>query len=177
MNTVKFRVELEGAGQTAAGFDQVAAAGKNAVSQVTAGKRDLDQYGQTARATAAALRQVPAQFTDIVTGLASGQSPLTVLLQQGGQLKDMFGGVGNAAQALGGYVAGLINPLTITAAAATSELIHVVGFPLFPLVVFRRPCVGIVPIFAVPGVSDVHRRRLFPSSDLGFLARCAAYRA
>ena len=118
MTTVKFRVELDGAGQTAAGFDQVAAAGKKAVDQVTAGKRDLDQYGQTARATAAALRQVPAQFTDIVTGLASGQSPLTVLLQQGGQLKDMFGGVGNAAQALGGYVAGLINPLTITAAAA-----------------------------------------------------------
>jgi lambda family phage tail tape measure protein len=118
MSTVKFRVELEGAGQTAAGFDQVAAAGKNAVNQVTAGKRDLDQYGQTASATAAALRQVPAQFTDIVTGLASGQSPLTVLLQQGGQLKDMFGGVGNAAQALGGYVAGLINPLTLTAAAA-----------------------------------------------------------
>lgn len=118
MSKVTFRVELEGAGQTAAGFDQVAAAGKKAVDQVTAGKRDLDQYGQTARATAAALRQVPAQFTDIVTGLASGQSPLTVLLQQGGQLKDMFGGVGNAAQALGGYVAGLINPLTLTAAAA-----------------------------------------------------------
>jgi lambda family phage tail tape measure protein len=120
MTTVKFRVELEGAGQTAAGFDQVAAAGKKAVDQVTAGKRDLDQYGQTARATAAALRQVPAQFTDIVTGLASGQSPLTVLLQQGGQLKDMFGGVGNAAQALGGYVAGLISPLTLAAAAAAA---------------------------------------------------------
>jgi len=118
MSKVTFRVELEGAGQTAAGFDQVAAAGKKAVDQVTAGKRDLDQYGQTARATAAALRQVPAQFTDIVTGLASGQSPLTVLLQQGGQLKDMFGGVGNAAQALGGYVAGLINPLNLTAGAA-----------------------------------------------------------
>ena len=38
------------------------------------------------------LRMVPAQMTDIVTSLASGQKPMTVLLQQGGQLKDMFGG-------------------------------------------------------------------------------------
>lgn len=111
MNKVTFRVELDGATETAAGFDKVAAAGKNAVNQVVTG-------GQSARATAAALRQIPAQFTDIVTGLASGQNPLTVLLQQGGQLKDMFGGVGNAARALGGYVAGLINPFTVAAAAA-----------------------------------------------------------
>ena len=38
------------------------------------------------------LRMAPAQMTDIVTSLASGQKPMTVLLQQGGQLKDMFGG-------------------------------------------------------------------------------------
>jgi len=66
----------------------------------------------------AALRGVPAQFTDIATSLASGQQPLTVFLQQGGQLKDMFGGIGPAARALGGYVAGLINPLTLAAAGA-----------------------------------------------------------
>ena len=66
----------------------------------------------------AALRNVPAQFTDIATSLASGQQPLTVFLQQGGQLKDMFGGIGPAARALGGYVAGLINPFTVAAAAA-----------------------------------------------------------
>jgi phage-related minor tail protein len=64
------------------------------------------------------LRGVPAQFTDIVTSIAGGQKPLTVFLQQGGQLKDMFGGAGNAARALGGYVVGLINPFTLAAAAA-----------------------------------------------------------
>ncbi len=41
------------------------------------------------------------QITDIVTGLATGQSPFTVLLQQGGQLGDVFGGFGNALKALG----------------------------------------------------------------------------
>jgi phage-related minor tail protein len=39
------------------------------------------------------------------------------LLQQGGQLKDTFGGIGNAARALGGYVVSLINPFTLAAAA------------------------------------------------------------
>jgi len=63
-----------------------------------------------------ALRGVPAQFTDIATSLASGQAPLTVLMQQGGQLKDVFGGAGNAARAMGSYVVGLINPFTILAA-------------------------------------------------------------
>lgn len=74
--------------------------------------------GISAGQTAAALRSVPAQFTDIATSLAGGQSPLQVLFQQGGQLKDMFGGIGPAARALGGYIGGLINPLTVAGAAA-----------------------------------------------------------
>lgn len=32
------------------------------------------------------------QATDVITGLAGGQNPLMVLLQQGGQLRDQFGG-------------------------------------------------------------------------------------
>ena len=77
----------------------------------------INNMGMSAKATTAALRQVPAQFTDIIVSLQGGQAPLTVLLQQGGQLKDVFGGVGNAARALGGYVAGLVSPFTILAAA------------------------------------------------------------
>lgn len=77
----------------------------------------LTRTGNTAKQTAAALRGVPAQFTDIAVSLQGGQAPLTVLLQQGGQLKDMFGGIAPAAKALGGYVLGLINPFTVAAAA------------------------------------------------------------
>lgn len=80
----------------------------------------LDRTGMTAKATAAALRNVPAQFTDIVVSLQGGQAPLTVLLQQGGQLKDMFGGIGPAAKALGGYIAGLFTPLTVAGAAVAA---------------------------------------------------------
>lgn len=41
----------------------------------------------------AAMRTLPAQFTDIATQLAGGQSPFLILLQQGGQIKDQFGSV------------------------------------------------------------------------------------
>ena len=65
-----------------------------------------------------AMRMVPAQFTDIFTQLAGGQNPFLIALQQGGQLRDSFGGFGNmfkglaasinpATVALGGLVAGL----------------------------------------------------------------------
>lgn len=93
-------------------------------SKINATRAELSRFndsmtrtGNTAKQTAAALRGVPAQFTDIAVSLQGGQAPLTVLLQQGGQLKDMFGGIGPAAKALGGYVAGLINPFTIAGAA------------------------------------------------------------
>ena len=77
----------------------------------------IDRMGMSAKATAAAMRQVPAQFQDIIVSLQGGQAPMTVLLQQGSQLSTMFGGVGGAAKALGTYVAGLVNPLTVAAAA------------------------------------------------------------
>lgn len=76
-----------------------------------------NRAGISAKQTANAMRGVPAQFTDIFVSLQGGQAPLTVFLQQGGQLKDMFGGIGNAARALGGYVLGLINPFTVATGA------------------------------------------------------------
>ncbi|MEA1029409.1 phage tail tape measure protein [Pseudomonas sp. N-137] len=80
----------------------------------------LTRTGNTAKQTANALRGVPAQFTDIAVSLQGGQAPLTVLLQQGGQLKDMFGGIGPAARAMAGYILGLVNPFTVAAAAAAA---------------------------------------------------------
>ncbi|HGE6046456.1 TPA: phage tail tape measure protein [Vibrio cholerae] len=79
---------------------------------------EFEKNGISAGQMQAALRGLPAQFTDIAVSLQGGQAPLTVLLQQGGQLKDMFGGIGSAAKAMGGYVAGLINPFSLAAASA-----------------------------------------------------------
>lgn len=80
----------------------------------------FNQYGLSVKQTQAALRQVPAQITDIFVSLQGGQNPLTVLLQQGGQLKDVFGGIRPAAAALGGALTRLINPYTLLAAATGS---------------------------------------------------------
>lgn len=60
----------------------------------------LSKTGISARQTEQALRQLPAQFTDIFTSLAGGQNPLMVLIQQGGQIKDSFGGVDNTLTVL-----------------------------------------------------------------------------
>lgn len=75
--------------------------------------KGLGSMEMSAKATAAAMRGVPAQITDIAVSLQGGQRPLTVLLQQGGQLKDMFGGVGAATKALTTTFLGMINPVTV----------------------------------------------------------------
>ncbi|MDM9601329.1 phage tail tape measure protein [Pseudomonas shirazica] len=98
----------------------LAASGKEAEQALDAYSRQAQAAGLSTKAYTAALRGVPAQFTDIVVSLQGGMNPFTVLLQQGGQLKDMFGGIGPATRALGGYVAGLINPFTLAAAAVAT---------------------------------------------------------
>lgn len=65
----------------------------------------------SAKQTAAALRGLPAQLTDVATQLAGGQNPLLILLQQGGQIKDQFGGIGPAIRGIGAAAAA-VNPLT-----------------------------------------------------------------
>ena len=80
-------------------------------------KNLADKRGNSAKQDAAALRGLPAQFTDVVVSLQGGQAPLTVLLQQGGQIKDLFGGVGQALKAVGGFLLGLISPLSVAIAA------------------------------------------------------------
>ena len=84
--------------------------------QVAAGS--LDKMGLSAAQLNQSLRYLPKQFDDAFRSLAAGQAPVAVLFQQGSQLRDMFGGVGGAVKAVGGYVAGLVNPYTLAAAAA-----------------------------------------------------------
>lgn len=86
-------------------------------NRLTGFRDDLGKTGQSAAQTAFAMRMIPAQMTDIIVGLSTGQSPFMVLMQQGGQLKDMFGGIGPAIKGVGGYVLGLINPVTLAASA------------------------------------------------------------
>ena len=65
----------------------------------------------------AAMRGLPAQFTDAVVSLQGGQNPLTVLLQQGGQVKDMFGGILPAVRAVTGAISAMITSASLLAGA------------------------------------------------------------
>lgn len=68
--------------ERAAAYDKVAQAAQKA------NQAEMKKGGLTAQQQAA----LSYQTTDIVTSLAGGQNPFMVLLQQGGQLKDQFGG-------------------------------------------------------------------------------------
>lgn len=63
------------------------------------------------------------QTTDLVTQIASGQSPFIAILQQGGQLKDQMGGLGNMFRMLGSFITPVNVALAGTAAIGGSVAI------------------------------------------------------
>lgn len=64
--------------------------------------------------------QLTYQTTDLFTQIASGQSPFIAIIQQGGQLKDAMGGVGNMFKAIGSlFTPFRIGLLTVGTAFAT----------------------------------------------------------
>ena len=78
------------AGRVSQSFKKQAAAVEQGLSrQALAAQKAGISVGQYK----AAMRTLPAQFTDIATQLAGGQNPWLILLQQGGQVKDAFGGM------------------------------------------------------------------------------------
>ena len=93
-------------GADVAKISEVTQALKRQESQLKLNNISVSQYNN-------AMRMVPAQFTDIFTQLAGGQNPFMVALQQGGQLRDSFGGFGNMFKGL----AASINPATVAVGA------------------------------------------------------------
>lgn len=93
-------------GADVARISEVTQALKRQESQLKLNNISVGQYNN-------AMRMVPAQFTDIFTQLAGGQNPFLIALQQGGQLRDSFGGFGNMFRGL----AASINPATVAVAA------------------------------------------------------------
>jgi phage-related minor tail protein len=89
----------------AAAYDKMAAAAKNAA-------------GAQFKMNEQQKIQLTYQTTDLVTQIASGQSPFIAILQQGGQLKDVMGGIGNMFRAIGT----LITPFTVGMTAAAGSI-------------------------------------------------------
>lgn len=88
-----------------------------AVAGINQANSAVKGLGVSSAQTAAAMRMLPAQMTDIVTQLAGGQNPFLILVQQGGQIKDSFGGLRPTFQALSGLITPLSAGLTIAGAA------------------------------------------------------------
>ena len=124
-----FEEAADDAGQAAEDFGAAAgAAGKRVGNEIPAAtgkasaglqkfEADAKRAGQSVGQYANNMRMVPAQITDIATQLAGGQSPLLILMQQGGQLRDMFGSIPEAMRATAnsamGLLKGAMNPLTL----------------------------------------------------------------
>lgn len=70
--------------------------------------------------------QLSYQTTDLITQIASGQNALIALLQQGGQLKDALGGVGNMFKTLASF----ITPARVAMVGLASSF-GVVGLAMF----------------------------------------------
>ena len=88
------------------------------IAKMRQAETGITNVGMSAKQTAWAMKMVPAQMTDIVTQLAGGQSPFLVMIQQGGQLRDMFQGFGNMFKNVGAMILKwLMNPWVLATAA------------------------------------------------------------
>lgn len=99
--------------QQAAAYDKIAASAKNA-------------SGATFKMNEQQKMNLTYQTTDFFTQIASGQSPFIAALQQGGQLKDSMGGLGNMFRALGS----LITPVSV-GLTSFAVVVGSVGYALY----------------------------------------------
>ena len=82
-----------------------AAVGTRAVKAANDGKAALVAFGDagemSAKQIAVQMKYLPKQFDDAFRSISAGASPMSVLMTQGSQLRDMFGGVRPALSAVG----------------------------------------------------------------------------
>ena len=83
------------------------------IAQLKAQEKQMKLTGISAGQYKQAMAQLPAQITDVVTSLASGMPVWLVAIQQGGQIKDSFGGFSNTFKVLLSF----LNPVNVGLAA------------------------------------------------------------
>lgn len=79
-------------------------------------KKGLTGVADASKLTRQEMMALNYTASDVVASLSSGASPFTILLQQGGQVKDAFGGVGNLISKL----ASAISPMAVGIGAAAA---------------------------------------------------------
>lgn len=95
----------------------VAEEARELIGQLDAQSAAMATGGISAGQMSQAMLMLPMQMTDVAVSIASGMPIWLVAVQQGGQLKDSFGGIGPALKAAGGYALAAVNPFTILGAA------------------------------------------------------------
>lgn len=96
----------------------VAAEAAPFISQLKQQEKQMKLTGITAGQYSQAMKMLPMQITDVVTSLASGMPIWMVAIQQGGQIKDSFGGIGNTFKVLLSY----LTPMRIALGATVGIL-------------------------------------------------------
>lgn len=91
-------------------YDEIAVSSKKAIGEMTGQQR----------------LQLTYQTTDLITQIASGQNAMIALLQQGGQLKDAMGGLGNMFRMLATF----ITPMNV-ALGASVTVVGALGYAFY----------------------------------------------
>lgn len=112
------RMRLDGVVETANGIRLTGDETEKMARKLDTGSKALDGMGMSAKQTRQAMRELPMQFTDIATSLASGMPAWLVFIQQGGQIRDRFGGAVPALSAIGS----LMSPLAVGAGGAAAAV-------------------------------------------------------
>ncbi|MDF1486700.1 phage tail length tape measure family protein [Ramlibacter sp. H39-3-26] len=114
-----FVAQVQGGGTAATASLQGTTTAAQAMSRaIDAGNKAHAAGAISAAQHAAAMRMLPAQITDVVTSMASGMPVWMVAIQQGGQIKDSFGGAGNALRAMLGAITPTVAGIGLLAGAA-----------------------------------------------------------
>lgn len=110
-------------------FDGVSDGAKKATDQVVASFTKQEAIAKRAGLSVGqynnAMRMLPAQMSDVAVQLAGGQNPFLILLQQGSQIKDSFGGLKPTFTALTGSLSPLMLGFGALAAVAGGLLFSI----------------------------------------------------
>lgn len=113
-------------GKSAIASNTLAAANKNATVSARQLAREQLEQAKAARLATFQNQQLGFQLNDFFVQVASGGSPVIALIQQGTQLSDTYGGIGNALRAIGG----IITPVRV-AIGATAGAVGALAFSFY----------------------------------------------
>ena len=111
-----YEIDSSGAVVASRNLDDMTASAKRAEVGSVALTSSANRLGAASRTSAAHIGNITAQLNDIGVVLAAGQNPLTIALQQGTQLNQVFAQLGGGRAALAAVGQGflsLINPVSL----------------------------------------------------------------